>query len=167
MDPFEAFKLGYRHAYLCLRDLEEPNYNYLISKNLPFTTVAHRSYLFFRQDQDCHAFNRRIQSWTRNDSEFHRIIGLTLGFPPIAVEFFVNALNNPDLEDKRAGFKYPGYEFAGHVDQSKEICRWLWSNIDIPVSPVKMTYQGDKFLLLPTGDQDVIMKPKVKTHGHL
>jgi hypothetical protein len=35
--------------------------------------------------------------------------------PPIACEFFVNVYSNPELESKRAGYHYYGYQFARNL----------------------------------------------------
>jgi hypothetical protein len=94
-------------------------------------------------------FIDHIQTVEQNSPEYHRIIGECLGYPPQAVNFFVKCMTKPELREKRGHFHYAGMNFAANVEQILDIAYWLWKNIRIPMSPVKIEYLGVKYTLSP------------------
>lgn len=77
------------------------------------------------------------------------ILGVTLGYPPLAARFFADAVFNESLDEKRAFFHYAGLSFAGSVEDDMKIASWLWLNINYPASPVEISYRGDTYHLQP------------------
>jgi hypothetical protein len=94
-------------------------------------------------------FIDHIQTVEQNSPEYHRIIGECLSYPPQAVNFFVKCMTKPELREKRGHFHYAGMNFAANVEQILDIAYWLWKNIRIPMSPVKIEYLGVKYTLSP------------------
>lgn len=138
---YTLFTSGVKPAYFTDSDTQ-------LSKKYPYT-ILDNNYIFFQNEQMKKEFTDQIQATEKNSPEYHRIIGETLGYPPQAINFFVQCMENKELEKKRAYFNYAGINFTANVEQALEITYWLWKNIRIPMDKVKIEYMGIKYLISP------------------
>lgn len=91
-------------------------------------------YLFFQDDSKKERFLDRIQGLTPDHLEFHRILGLTLGYPPNSVDFFVRKeqlkrqqdSKGVELQKMSIVLSHCGCSFLTHVSQMVEEAQWLW-----------------------------------------
>jgi hypothetical protein len=138
------FTSGIKPAYIA--ELFEVHH---LSKKYPSVILDENNHIFFQTEQLKNEFIDRIQTVEKDTPENHRIIGESLCYPPQAVNFFVQCMENPELREKRAHFSYAGMNFAANVQQTLEITYWLWKNVRIPMEKVKVEYLGVEYLISP------------------
>jgi hypothetical protein len=72
--------------------------------------------------------------------ERHHILGIALGYPPKAVDFYTRYYDWQLREREAAkywffthkvGMKYHGIMFVGHIDDLEANARWLWDTYQI------------------------------------
>lgn len=107
---------------------------------------------FFPSIAMCREFSAKINGVDIPSREYHYQLGLVSGFPPIAVEFFCNFCEDNSLEVQGAMFEYAGRYFFGRYDDAKAIATWLWSQVPISPTEVKIDYHGRKLSLFPPND---------------
>lgn len=146
---FKAFMSGIKPAYLCHHDYIG-FYQRLVDLDFPKVQIRHDLTLFFQSNQLRDQFLVRSEGLEPGTPEHHRILGEALGYPPLAAKFFAESWVDRSLWEKSATFKYCGYQFNGHIDDVIPIAEWLWSNVPIPPSEVKIiTLTGKEYRLSP------------------
>jgi hypothetical protein len=158
VETHESFLKGYKPSYLCsqrfdgeiLQKLHQLNYPYIIEYELEDFdkpgTIYDVGTLFFQTEQLKNEYLKAVNDPSNNSTY---LLGITLGFPPIACKFFVEADNNKNLSKKRAGFRYQGYQFAGNIDDWEEIVAWLWENVSAPLAKVEIEYNNEIRVIEP------------------
>ena len=162
MNPYKAFIEGYKPAYLCSHRYEQKLLVQLIEMGYPNVLnyeledfdvpgrIFDRGTLFFQDEQRKEEYEVKSKGVDPDSREGIMLLGETLGFPPIACRYFVEAIEKKELAAKRAGFNYKGIVFVGNIDERLEIAKWLWENINIPPAEVKVTYQNETIFIEPT-----------------
>ncbi|MBA4542008.1 hypothetical protein H1164_03715 [Thermoactinomyces daqus] len=86
--------------------------------------------IFFRDEQSRNEFAEAVVKIPRDSAEFHRILGLALGFPPRAVDFYVKRVSGEiSLEqfyEQKVGLYHAGVWCTGHKRDIVVNMRWLW-----------------------------------------
>ena len=154
MNHLDAFMLGIKPACLLSKADKDDrvSFNKLIASELPKVEINSNLTLFFQNEKLKQDFLDQYQDIEFGTNEYHHLIGLTLGFPPKAVDFFVQSLTDQRLWDQSVRYDYWGYLFSGsgHKDDAQAISKWLWSNVSVPPSPVKVTkINGETFFIKP------------------
>jgi hypothetical protein len=145
LNEFELFLKGYKPALIY-----NPNANIIapgietIHAKFPHLTI-HQEYMYFQNRKLRSAFKKAIKGLEFGSIEFQRVLGLALGFPPVAVEYFLAMIQNPELEEKRAYVNHHGLTFICNIDDIEEVATWLYSNI-CPGATV-FEYQDKEFIL--------------------
>ncbi|SHF01461.1 hypothetical protein SAMN05444392_10679 [Seinonella peptonophila] len=94
-------------------------------KNFPYLIMDHQDliqgYVFFRTPKER---DQQLAAWKRitTISEQHQWLGQILGFPPKAVEHYIDP--NPYKQD--VGIHYCGITFGSNVKDVEENINWLW-----------------------------------------
>lgn len=83
-------------------------------------------YMFFQNEELKQSFQNQLKEITVPSPDFHRILGLALGYPPKAVEFYVQCERDPSLRKFKVGMHYQGVPCNGSVYDLVENCNWLW-----------------------------------------
>lgn len=82
--------------------------------------------IYFQNEELKQSFQLRTKGFDHNEPEFHRILGETLGFPPLAADYFAKELQGLTDRSKRIGIEYNGINFIGSIDIMVECVKWLW-----------------------------------------
>lgn len=146
MDYFMAFQLGYKPAIydtvLSQRFVEvlptlKEKYPYM-NKGIGLREDT-TTYMFFQNQKLKAGFEEQLDNVGHKSPEFHKILGLALGYPPKAVEFFARLQMKDEeakkLQPKRVGMHYMGIPCNGNVDDLVENCLWLWDTYTVPEVP--------------------------------
>ncbi|MFC7439567.1 hypothetical protein [Laceyella putida] len=150
-ETFNAFISGYKPAYLAHHEHELCVDFYIQLKGSDFPRIQIRDdmTLFFQTEQLKRRFIADAEGLEPGTADHHRALGLALGYPPIAVEHFAVSWVNRSLWEKSATYYYCGINFAGHIDDAESIAQWLWFNVPIPPTEVKVNHHGRKFSMFP------------------
>lgn len=160
METYESFLRGYKPSYLCSSRFDGEIHQKLHNLHYPFVieyeledfdnpgTLYDTGTLFFQTEQLKKKYLETVNKELSNESTY--LLGKTLGYPPVACQFFVDASNNEKLSKKRAGFHYQGYKFVGNIDDLEEIVAWLWENISAPLAGVEVEFNGKIKMIEPT-----------------
>ncbi|SEM68603.1 hypothetical protein [Lihuaxuella thermophila] len=119
-------------------------------------------YLFFHTEKERACFAKRVDPLSHRSPAFHRELGLVLGYPPKAVEFYVRKKECQDqcnwhdlqlLKAKIAGLHYAGIGCNSNVDDLWDNAHWLWNTyrqdeilnirVDAKLLPVKYRDEND------------------------
>lgn len=152
LNHLDAFMLGIKPACLLSKADKDDrvSFNKLIASELPKVEINSNLTLFFQNEKLKQDFLDQYQDIEFGTNEYHHLIGLTLGFPPKAVDYFVRSLIDQRLWEQSVRFDYLGYIFSGHKDDVQAIAEWLWSNVPAPPSSVKVTkINGETFFVHP------------------
>lgn len=84
--------------------------------------------IYFQNEELKQTFQDKTKELDHNSPEFHRILGETLGYPPLAVNFYVKHLQNLVDWNRKVGFEYNGINFVGSFDTLIECTQWLWKH---------------------------------------
>ncbi|KFZ39991.1 MULTISPECIES: hypothetical protein [Thermoactinomyces] len=142
MKTADAFLKGYKPAFLEILGLKQTtkHLNFLLA-NYPH--VSHRDYdllsgnrfyLFFQTDFMRHRFEEELKQSTFSLADTDRILGMTLGFPPRAVGFYVQMMREKrkgntqayqQMKSRKIGMIYSGCSFASDIADFKENALWL------------------------------------------
>lgn len=80
-----------------------------------------------------------------HSAKYHRLLGLTLGFPPKAVDFYVSELMFPDEHrERRIGLGYCGIECISSVGDLIENVTYLWDQINNSDETTDIWYKPSK-----------------------
>lgn len=162
MKPHEAFLLGYKPAFLGSQRYQADILDELRARKFPNTLhyeledfdepgkLFDTGYLFFQNEDLQKQYLDSMNGLELNSREEIILLGKTLGFPPIACEFYVDSNQSEELNRKTATFRYYGRVFGGNIDDATLISIWLWENVPAPPMPVEFTYQDKTTLIDPT-----------------
>lgn len=163
MDEIHSFLCGLKPTLL-LAEQQKGFTSMLAYPNTEIHLIPNRHQcLFFHTEQDKQTWIDRTQNMEHTSPEFHRILGLTLGYPPKAVDFFVkreeckkqgkfNELQR--LKSKVVGLHYAGISCNGNYEDLISNARWLWDTykqeeqlkVRVDSSYVFVEYRNDKKL---------------------
>lgn len=148
MTDLQAFFAGYKPAYLT--DTDDPALNQL-KLLYPSFVLKNETIMFFQNARDRYIFAAKMKDVAIPSPEYYRNVGLALGYPPVAVEFFIEFMENrEELEPISAAFDYAGRFFGGRFSDALPIAEWLWQNVPIPPAEVKLTTPpGDEYRVCP------------------
>jgi hypothetical protein len=147
VNTLDSFLQGIKPAYLC-NQYQPDDIDTLIQSNYPHVLCG-GNHLFFQNESLKAKYLADMRGVAEGTWEDVFILGVTLGYPPLAARFFADAVFNESLDEKRAFFHYAGLSFAGSVEDDMKIASWLWLNINYPASPVEISYRGDTYHLQP------------------
>lgn len=132
--PYESFLLGVKPA--CFEMVTRLKREVLKElKKYPHHYKNENGAIFFRNEAMKRNFLLDTEGLSTTDPVYHKILGLTLGFPPKAVDFYANyyGWQLKDREEAKryffthkVGFRYMGIMCEGHIDDIKENAAWLW-----------------------------------------
>jgi hypothetical protein len=127
--PAESFLAGIKPScYECISQVP-PDVLKKLEKFPRFS--VHPGYdIFFRDERARDGFTKAAENLSRDSAEFHRLLGLALGFPPRAVDFYVKSisgeLNREQFYEQKVGLYHAGVWCAGHKRDLVENMGWLW-----------------------------------------
>lgn len=155
MKPIEAFLKGIKPALF-----ERPTDELLKYPYVEITDLA----LFFQNDQQKKTFVEQSKGLSFGTREFDRVFGLTLGFPPLAVEYYVATRHsNADIMDfvfNETGIHYAGLRFITSLDHAQESVRWVWNTYKAPdiLNLCFVRYDGPKLVaeMIPVAYRDEV-----------
>lgn len=146
---YSLFRAGLKPAYLCPIN-DHIQIQELKKQGFPYSHVFNQKMiLFFANEKMKLFFDEKSRDLEPDQPEYHQLVGVVLGFPPMAAKFFADCMINPDLKEKRAFFHYAGMDFVGNIDDRDEIAHWCWTKIPIAPEEIEVTYQGETFQLFP------------------
>ncbi|RAL22560.1 hypothetical protein [Thermoflavimicrobium daqui] len=140
LSSYEAFLEGVKPAtYVNLDIIVRPE---LIPNLMEYANFneSDNFWMFFRDEEMKTQFLNQYSNLSHNDPERERILGLTLGYPPKAVDFYTYYYEWQQREREEAkhwyfthkvGMKYHGIMFTSHIDDLKENAQWLWDTYQI------------------------------------
>ncbi|WP_028776610.1 hypothetical protein [Shimazuella kribbensis] len=83
-------------------------------------------FLFFQNNELKNEFLDKLKNVKPRSPEFHKLLGVTLGYPPAAARFFATCMSRTSLESYRLAIHYAGIRCVSHVDDLVENAIWLW-----------------------------------------
>jgi hypothetical protein len=144
----DAFLACIKPAILC--HCEEDHDIIQRLNSFPKVHIKRDLTLFFQNRTLKEDFLKKSHGLKPGSAEHHRIIGLALGYPPMAADFFARSWIDQSLWNESVAFDYHGLYFAGHINDIQAIAEWLWSNVPAPPSSVKVTkINGETFFVHP------------------
>jgi hypothetical protein len=153
-EDYIHFVNGSKPAYICVNDC--PEFEKLISSYPSAPVIKGKTTIFFHSAQERDEFSEKMMGIEIPSADYFRHLGLALGYPPVAVDFFVQYIYDRDrLEKYAAAFSYAGRYFGGHIDDAETIAQWLWDNVSIPTTEVMVDHHGNRFSIYPP-KQDVV-----------
>lgn len=106
----------------------------------PFHQNYENAAIFFQNESLKEQFLQQTEGLTTKSPKYHKVLGLTLGFPPKAVEFYTSYFEW-QLQDRskaltyyfthKVGYRYAGIMCEGHIDDLFENAEWLWNTYDV------------------------------------
>ena len=140
-----AFWKGYKPAFFEIPDSPfcTPQLPYLI-ENFPYIDEkkcnlfdGKKFYIFFQEEESMLNFQRQMEAIQPQSPEFHKIFGLTLGFPPNAVDFYVKKITAKEderlqLKRQQIGLRFCGISCAANINDLIEDALWLWDRYPYP-----------------------------------
>jgi hypothetical protein len=91
--------------------------------------------LYFRDEALKQRFMTAIKGLDRNNSQYIKVFGDVLGYPPKATEFFADYQTKRQVDvttasiyfqNVRVNMLYCGVQFMGHVEDVGENALWMW-----------------------------------------
>jgi len=142
MKTVDAFLKGYKPAFLEVPDTEFTtekldlllsNYPYVDEK--AYDLLSGKKFYLFFQDEGVHArFQAEMERTTFTEVENDYVLGIILGFPPKAVDFYVrmqtenrngNVEAYQQMKSRKIGMIYCGCCFSLDVNDFQENALWL------------------------------------------
>ncbi|MBA4495257.1 hypothetical protein ACFO25_00205 [Paenactinomyces guangxiensis] len=163
MNEIEAFLNGIKPTLL-LAEQQKPFTTMLAYPNAEIHLIPNRRQcLFFPTEEKMREWQERTAGITHTTPEFHRELGLTLGYPPKAVDFYVRRVKCEQegrlnelkrLKLKVVGMHYAGISCNGSGDDIIHNVRWLWDRyrlaeplkVRIDTSFITVDYRDEKVL---------------------
>ncbi|TCW40838.1 hypothetical protein EDC32_101487 [Laceyella sacchari] len=114
-------------------------------------------YLFFQNEELKETFLSKLRDVKPRSPEFHRLLGVTLGYPPLAAQFFAECHRLEEekhideyerLFKQKVSFYYSGIRCNGHVNDLVENSVWLWERYYIEDEPFKVGMIEDNIVRL-------------------
>jgi hypothetical protein len=149
-NPFESFLKGAKPACLCHCDEDRGFLQKLTASRFPKVQIRDNLTLFFQNEELKNRFLTQSKDLEPGTPEHHRVLGEALGYPPLATKFFAESWTNQALWKDSARYDYCGFYFGGRFSDAIPIAEWLWENVPLPPSEVKLTTpQGDEYRVCP------------------
>ncbi|MBA4603525.1 hypothetical protein [Thermoactinomyces mirandus] len=126
MVDHEAFLMGIKPA-LCRQMIPQLEELMPQLEKYPYMIDEDGTYLFFQNQELMNNYLARLSNIEWGSSEYHRLLGLTLGYPPSAVEFFLDKLTDHSLYQYSVNVGYAGYRFVAHVSDLHHIIDDMWN----------------------------------------
>lgn len=114
--------------------------------------------IFFRDEESRDSFAAAIENLPRDGADFNRILGETLGYPPLAVDFFAKKvsgeISREEFTARKVSVHHAGVSCIGDVRDIVDNIRWLWSRYPCDgISRVQTYYDDDlQVYAIPYGD---------------
>jgi hypothetical protein len=135
MKELQAFQLGIKPTALFAEGQEQ--YKELLTyPHVPVNILSYRKQsLFFHTEKQKKEWINRTNRMDHTSLEFHKELGLVLGYPPLAVEFFIRRLKSKregqneevdKMSKESIGLNYAGIVCNSCVDDLIENAKWLW-----------------------------------------
>lgn len=143
MRTVNAFLKGYKPAFLEIPDTEYTtkkldllltNYPYVDEKKYDLLN-GNRFYLFFHDESTRLLFQEKIERITSfTEEEIDRLLGVILGFPPRAIDFYVQMWKEKrmgnlevfgQMQNRKIGLIYCGCCFTSDINDFIDNVRWL------------------------------------------
>ncbi|MGA8943250.1 MAG: hypothetical protein WB502_11095 [Thermoactinomyces sp.] len=153
---YEAFLMGIKPALLASTNVPNHLENMHLFKKYPHikeNISPHNKadfFLFFQTESMKKDFLEKMNKVEPLSPEFHEILGIALGFPPLAVKHFVKCNRLEKVEKRldefekqlsyKVSFIYSGIRCGGHVDDLVENSVWLWEKYYIKDEPFKVGF---------------------------
>jgi hypothetical protein len=102
-----------------------------ILKEYPHLKDHTGRYLFFQTEEKKQEYVDRIQQIDLNSPEYHKMLGLLLGYPPKAVDFYVRKCTDRSLSEVSIGLGYSGVRCVSDVRELIENTIWLWDTYQL------------------------------------
>jgi hypothetical protein len=147
-----------KDAYLCK--------DYPFVSSVDFPAIPNGSLIFFQDEQQKQAYLSKYQTQliTTYGPEYHRCLGDMLGFPPLAIDYFIQqdelakkidaAKPASDqlvdelitLKKNHATLDYCGMRFVFNIAEVGEIVEWMWKRYgDVKVDVVEIEFIEQTF----------------------
>lgn len=159
--PTESFLAGIKpSSYECLAQLPPDALKKL--EKFPRFSVHPGYDIFFRDEPERDGFAKAVENLSRDSTEFHRLLGLALGFPPRAVDFYVKRisgeLNREQFYEQKVGLYHAGVWCAGHKRDIVENMGWLWERYPYHDQSKVATYHNNDRQAYPVqyGDYETL-----------
>ncbi|TCP64028.1 hypothetical protein [Baia soyae] len=161
VSSYEAFLKGLKPAtYVNLDILSQPELIPAL-KEYPSWNECENFWMFFRSEEQKENFLSNCKCV--DESSRHRLLGIELGFPPKAVDFYVKMSSqydeNPIETDRwyfanKVGVHYHGYHFASRIDDLEENIKWLWKTYQI-VDVAEVRFNKESYSIRYLSDSDL------------
>lgn len=83
-------------------------------------------FLFFQNEELKQGFVNRLAHVKAKSPQFHQLLGETLGYPPLATQFYAACRENKQNYDYSIGLMYGGVRCINHIDDLTKNAVWLW-----------------------------------------
>lgn len=147
-------------SYSVFEELYFDGYPYITKKQ--FHALEDHEVIFFQNEhlrqQALDQYIRCNEDCERFSPTFHRIVGTILGFPPRAVDFFVQYQHDPRLKRYRIGMKYCGVECIGSICDLADNAAWLWERYPYPDLDILTIDYDDNRVCAEYGDIQRVKK---------
>lgn len=149
LKAYDAFLNKCKPSYFCAH-MFAGEFKHLVDSGYPSACIIETATLFFASDELKNRFIAKSKELDFHSPEYKELLGVALGYPPVAARYFADTMRNPDLEKQGAMYQYCGRYFGGNIDDTQVISEWLWGNVaNYPPSEILMTYQDKNYRLLP------------------
>jgi hypothetical protein len=151
---YEAFLMGLKPALLDSSNCVTFQKVSHLYKHYPCVTEGihlHEEadfFLFFQTEQMKEEFLMKLATVNHLSPEFHELLGITLGYPPLAAKYFAECRRLEEVEKRineyeelfkhKVSFVYSGIRCNGHVNDLVENSVWLWERYYIKDEPFKI-----------------------------
>jgi hypothetical protein len=129
MLDYEAFLEGIKPALYI--NSNRPEFEEKMNQLLSYPYIQGKDhYLFFQSDELKQKFIQETKGLSEDSLEYDRVLGISLGIPLRAVEFFVtkNLMGNPG---DGIGVGYAGLRFSCNPNELEQILIDLWDKYQI------------------------------------
>ncbi|WP_028778665.1 hypothetical protein [Shimazuella kribbensis] len=128
---FESFLKGYKPAVLMNPNHDDENdirslIGYPFVENIQVFASAGQVLYFQNEQLKQDYFYQSKDTPDPHSPEFHKLLGITLGFPPKASQFYSETVQDESLSWKKIGFEYCGICCVGALEDIKENVEWFW-----------------------------------------
>ena len=96
-------------------------------------------FLFFQDDELKENFLFNMRRVSPRSPEFHELLGVTLGYPPLAAKYYAQCIRleqegrnqeREKLDQFRVSIHYAGIRCTGHINDLTENAIWLWNRYE-------------------------------------
>lgn len=137
--PYQSFLAGIKPA--CFENLDRLTADIRNQlEKYPYHQNYENAAIFFQTESLKEQFLEQTEGLSLESPAYHKMLGLTLGFPPKAVEFYAQYYEmqlqdrpaaNHYLFTHKVGYRYAGIMCQGHIDDLVENAEWLWNRYNI------------------------------------